>query len=119
MSDGIESLLADIVRGDFTRFDQEVTERTARAAEAKAHATSERRLLAAAAARLAATEDGRALLQWICDRTLNRVTFLVVPGLPADQVALLGAKREGANELAFEVFRLVAEGRGGTVTPRT
>lgn len=115
----LASALAAIRDGDFERFDALQADRLAAAEGAARREADARQRLAAAAARLAQTEDGTALLEWMVARTLRRITFLVAPGLSADQVALVGAKREGANELAFEILRLVAEGHGETLAPRT
>lgn len=119
MTVDLERMIDAIRRGNFDQLDAMQTAKADLAEAARKQLAAERQALAGAAARLAETPDGRALLDWIVSRTLARVSFLVTWGLPADQVALMGAKREGANELAFEIVRLVAEGRGETLPPRT
>lgn len=119
MTPDLETMIAAIRRGDLDGLDALQAAKADLADAARKRVAAERQVLAGAAARLAETPDGRTLLDWIVSRTLARVSFLVTWGLPADQVALMGAKREGANELAFEIVRLVAEGRGETLPPRT
>ncbi|MCJ8143819.1 hypothetical protein MKI84_12920 [Ancylobacter sp. A5.8] len=119
MSSFFEDAVTAVMNGNFDQFDKLQKDQAENSKKERRRAQEARERLAGCAARLAESDDGRALLDWIAERTLRRVTFLVMPGMPADQVALMGAKREGANELAFEIARLVAEGRGETLLPRT
>lgn len=114
-----EDAVAAVAAGNFDRLDELQGEQLKKAKKQRRLEQEARERLAACAARVAETVDGQELLEWIAERTLRRISFLVMPGLPADQVALMGAKREGANELAFEIARLVAEGRGVALPPRT
>lgn len=115
----LASAISAIRDGNFEKFDELQSARLEAAEAAARRESGERQRIASAAARLAETDDGKALLEWMVARTLRRITFLVVPGMSADQVALVGAKREGANELAFEILRLVAEGHGEALAPRS
>lgn len=63
---------------------------------------------AAAAARIFATDDGAALLEFLADVSVRRPVFIL--GMP-DPVAY-GAMREGQNALFFTLLKLIATGRG-------
>ncbi|MBS7545685.1 hypothetical protein [Ancylobacter oerskovii] len=119
MNQSLEDMVAAVMAGDFRQFDQMTAEQVEKSKKARKEERQERERVAACFSRLAATDDGRAALNWIVARTLRRVTFFVQPGMSPGQVALMGAKREGMNELAFEILRLVAEGHGETLPPRT
>ncbi|MFK8250194.1 hypothetical protein [Ancylobacter terrae] len=115
----LEEMIAAVARGDFSGFDKLQTDRLEEGKKAARRRREERERLAAAAARLFGTPDGRLLLEWIFRRTLRRVAFHYQPGLSLEEVGMAGLKREGANELAFEILRLVAEGLGETLEIRT
>lgn len=115
----MQEMLTAIAGGNFEKFDQLQADRAKNSEDATRKAQEARQRLSIRAARLAETEDGRELLEWIYDRSLRRAVTIVQPGMTSDQVGIIAAKRDGINELAFEIFRLVAEGRGETVAPRT
>lgn len=67
--------------------------------------------VAEAAARFAATEDGRVILEWLCDQTLRRPTFFSHLGLDPMQAYAHGCFREGANAIVFSLLKAIATGR--------
>lgn len=115
----LEGAMTAIAEGRFDDFDRMQRDQLREVAEARRHDAAERAALAAAAARMAASDDGRLILDWLCARTLGRITFFAQGGMTMEQVAVPGLIREGMNQLVFELLRLVAEGRGETLPPRT
>lgn len=66
----------------------------------------------AAAARLFDTADGRAVLEYLCDATLRRPTFIAQIGLDPMKAYGHGVFREGQNSAIYLLLSLIAEGRG-------
>jgi hypothetical protein len=59
-----------------------------------------------------ATPGGHKALQALVDRTLNRTVYYSHLGLPAEQIAIYGAGREGQNfivQLILNMIRLARE----------
>ena len=73
--------------------------------------TEEIRRVRAAAARIFDTEDGRLVLEALCDSTLRRPTFITHVNMPADRGYAFGCFREGMNAAVFAILRAIAEGR--------
>ena len=78
----------------------------------------ERARLAAAAAKVFNSDEGKLVLDAFVERTLLRVSFYSQLGLPADQVGVWGAFREGQNAFVYELLKLIAEGNGEELPPR-
>ncbi len=94
-----------ILAGLFDQVNPEDLPADARAAlEAQQH-------IAQAAARLFASDDGRTVLEWLCDVTLRRPVFMTQLGLDPMQAHVHGAFREGQNALVFAIMAAMAEGR--------
>lgn len=51
------------------------------------------------------------LLEHLADAMLRRPFMIVQPGVPLDQAALYGAKREGQADAIYYLLALIAEGR--------
>jgi len=65
----------------------------------------------ATAARVFATEDGRELVEWLCDLTLRQPSFIVAPNVdPGVGYALCG-RREGENKIVWMLICAIASGR--------
>lgn len=64
-----------------------------------------------ACARVAATPDGQAMLEWLCDATLRRPTFLALVDLDPMRCFAHGVFREGQNAVVFLLLKAIAEGR--------
>lgn len=75
-------------------------------------AVEKKRRVAAAAARLFASADGREVLEALADATVRRPVQVIVPGVTAEWAALYAAKREGQNEALYLLLAWMAEGRG-------
>lgn len=71
---------------------------------------ADRKTVEAAFKAFHASPEGRKALQYLCDRTINRPVFLTHLGLSAEQVAIYGAHREGANQLMWQILKLIATG---------
>jgi hypothetical protein len=65
-----------------------------------------------AAARLFDTPDGREVLEYLCDATLRRPTFIAHLGLDPMRAYAHGVLREGQNTAVYLLLSLIAEGRG-------
>lgn len=65
-----------------------------------------------AAARLAATDDGKILLEWILDLTLRKASWHGTLGASIEQIATYGLVREGQNSLAALILGAILKGQG-------
>ena len=84
----------------------------------KAKAEERKNRLAAIWQGFAATPDGREALQALIDVTLNRaVPPSVAMGLTMEQVAMYAQFREGQNNVAQMILKLIAHGRGEADQP--
>lgn len=63
------------------------------------------------AASVYATDQGRRLIDHLCEITLYRVGFASMLGLPMDQAYGHGCHREGQNAIVFTLLKMIAEGR--------
>jgi|GEM_PF-1057278 len=79
--------------------------------EANEHVLEELKRVGAAYARVFTTDDGRAVLEHLADNTVRRPTFQAMPGVPLEQMAILGVQREGCNALFFFMMQMIATGR--------
>ncbi len=70
-----------------------------------------RKQVAACAAAMAASDDGRVVLEFLLDATLRRPVFL--PGL-GPEALVYAAHREGQNAVVWQLLQAIAEGRGET-----
>lgn len=74
------------------------------------------RAIADDAAWLASTPQGQRVVEWLLDSTL-RLPMLVY-GLPADQKIEYYSRREGANNVAWQLLQAIAQGRNQQLPSR-
>ena len=70
--------------------------------------TRARRQIAACAAQVFATDEGRVVLEFLFDATLRRPVFM--PGLGPEGL-VYAAHREGQNAVVWQIVQAIAEGR--------
>ena len=104
--DGYIGNAADVVNGLFAQPDPNELPAFARAL------MEEAKHVRSAAARLFDTPDGRAVLEYLCDATLRRPTFIAHLGLEPMKAYGHGVFREGQNSAVYLLLSLIAEGRG-------
>ncbi len=77
------------------------------------------RAIVSAFQQFAATSGGAKAMQWLVDQTINKTVFITHLGYSAEQVAIFGAHREGANQLVWQILKLLAEDTSEENQPKT
>lgn len=67
--------------------------------------------VAAIAARIFMSAEGREVLEALCDATVRRPATLIAPGVTPEFAGLYAAKREGQNDTLYLLLAWIAEGR--------
>lgn len=109
---GFDDIIQRMMTGGWDALEGVSSEVRRRVALEDERSADEKRVINAAWARFAASEDGRRALEALFDVTLRRTVFFVNLNLPPDQVLAWGAFREGQNALAHAIARAIAEGQG-------
>ena len=73
--------------------------------------------LAGAAARVAATPDGKILVEWLLDLTLRKTSWHGQLGLDVNKIAAFGLLREGQNSIVALLVGAILKGSGAAPTP--
>lgn len=76
-----------------------------------AETQEELKRVAAAYARFFMTDDGKTILENLCDVTVRRPSFVAIMGVDPMQAYAQGVQREGANALLFFIMQQIAIGR--------
>lgn len=71
-----------------------------------------------AAARMAASDDGRLVLDWLVDLTLRKASWHGQLGMSVEQIATYGLLREGQNSLVALLLGAILKGQGGAPLSR-
>lgn len=112
MNGSIEDLIRGAQSGGwewFKKFDEQMNARISGDRKPPDPGPDQAEAIRAAWKAFAQSEGGKLALQDLCDRTLNRATFLTHLGLPADQLAIYGAAREGQNAIVLAILRIISE----------
>ncbi len=114
----LEAWISGAGKGGWEWFNAQpgLSEDQVKALQAKMEARKER--LAAAWRGFAETPEGQEALQALVDVTLNRaVPPSVSMGLTMEQTAMYAQFREGQNNVAHMILKLIAHGRGDADQP--
>lgn len=114
----LDGLLGQIANPDVQKMLEGLWPKDEKTDAATTELLEEQRRVSAAYARFFMTEDGRTILENLCDVTVRRPTFVSILGVDPLQAYAHGVQREGANALLWFILTHIAAGRSQQMPDR-